>query len=58
MNVGTRVVGREELVSLVAERRSAGDTIVLANGCFDLFHVGHIRYLEVRKPPDIFLSSP
>jgi rfaE bifunctional protein nucleotidyltransferase chain/domain len=31
----------EELPSLVA-----GKTIVLANGCFDILHVGHVRYLE------------
>lgn len=40
-----RVVSREELVDLVAEYRAAGQTIALANGCFDVLHVGHIRYL-------------
>jgi rfaE bifunctional protein nucleotidyltransferase chain/domain len=29
--------------------RAAGRTIVLANGCFDLLHVGHVRYLEAAK---------
>ena len=29
----------------VAEARSAGRTIALANGCFDVLHVGHVRYL-------------
>lgn len=40
-----RVVEREELVRLVAADRAAGRTIALANGCFDLLHVGHVRYL-------------
>src|SRR5262245_11418316 len=31
---------------LAAELRAAGRRIVLANGCFDLLHVGHVRYLE------------
>ncbi len=35
-----------QLVSLVQEHRRAGKSVVLANGCFDLLHVGHIRYLE------------
>jgi rfaE bifunctional protein nucleotidyltransferase chain/domain len=35
-----------ELVTRVAADRSAGRTIALANGCFDILHVGHIRYLE------------
>lgn len=34
-----------KLVNRVAGMRSAGETIVLANGCFDLFHAGHLRYL-------------
>jgi len=41
-----RIVTREELEELVESDRAAGRTIALANGCFDLLHVGHIRYLE------------
>jgi D-glycero-beta-D-manno-heptose 1-phosphate adenylyltransferase len=33
----------------VAEWRRAGDCITLANGCFDLLHVGHVRYLHAAK---------
>lgn len=41
-----RVVSREELIAAVAEARREGRTVAFANGCFDLLHVGHIRYLE------------
>ena len=37
---------RGELLRRVAEDRAAGRSIAFANGCFDLLHVGHIRYLE------------
>jgi len=40
------VVTREQLVDLIAADRAAGRTIAFANGCFDLLHVGHIRYLQ------------
>ena len=40
------VVSREELVGIVQRERSVGRTIALANGCFDLLHVGHVRYLQ------------
>lgn len=43
------ILDRQALVDAVAAERSAGKTIVLANGCFDLLHVGHIRYLEGAK---------
>ena len=39
------VLSREELVRRVTEAREAGARIVFANGCFDVLHVGHIRYL-------------
>ena len=41
-----RVVPERELVEAVAEDRRAGRTIAFANGCFDVLHVGHIRYLS------------
>jgi D-glycero-beta-D-manno-heptose 1-phosphate adenylyltransferase len=41
-----KVVSREQLVAIVAADRRAGRTIAFANGCFDLLHVGHVRYLQ------------
>lgn len=38
-----------DLVPLLEARREAGDVIVFGNGCFDLLHVGHVRYLEAAK---------
>jgi D-glycero-beta-D-manno-heptose 1-phosphate adenylyltransferase len=40
------VVTMEELPGLRAQATAAGRTIALANGVFDLFHVGHLRYLQ------------
>ena len=39
------IVSESELVQEVARDRAAGRTVALANGCFDLLHVGHVRYL-------------
>jgi rfaE bifunctional protein nucleotidyltransferase chain/domain len=41
-----RVLSESELVAAVARDRAEGRTIALANGCFDLLHVGHVRYLQ------------
>lgn len=43
------ILTRDELLSEVAVRRKAGARIVLANGCFDVLHVGHVRYLQGAK---------
>jgi rfaE bifunctional protein nucleotidyltransferase chain/domain len=40
------IVTRDELLQRVGRDRAAGRTVALANGCFDLLHVGHVRYLE------------
>lgn len=37
------------LVPLLEERRARGETIVFGNGCFDILHVGHVRYLEAAR---------
>jgi rfaE bifunctional protein nucleotidyltransferase chain/domain len=43
------ILDRDEIVRATETARSKGSTIVLANGCFDLLHVGHIRYLAGAK---------
>jgi len=40
------VLSRDELVTRVRQAREAGQSVAFANGCFDLLHVGHVRYLE------------
>jgi D-glycero-beta-D-manno-heptose 1-phosphate adenylyltransferase len=40
------IVAETELLAAIARDRAAGKSIALANGCFDLLHVGHVRYLR------------
>ena len=40
------MLNESELVAAVARDRAEGRSIAFANGCFDLLHVGHIRYLQ------------
>ena len=49
------ILERTRLIARVAIERRDGAKIVLANGCFDLFHVGHIRYLECARNLGDFL---
>ncbi|GAB4318556.1 MAG: hypothetical protein Kow0059_12130 [Candidatus Sumerlaeia bacterium] len=44
--LGRKLRTRAELKDILARERAAGKTIVLANGCFDLLHGGHVSYLE------------
>lgn len=46
LNAGSRILDREAVVSKTKLARQAGRTIVFANGCFDVLHAGHIRYLQ------------
>src|ERR1700674_3875980 len=41
-----RVLSEPELIEEVSRERANGRTIAFANGCFDLLHVGHVRYLQ------------
>lgn len=50
------ILTREELAQRLASAREAGARIVLANGCFDVLHVGHVRYLAgARELGDILV---
>jgi rfaE bifunctional protein nucleotidyltransferase chain/domain len=40
------IVDREALLDWAREARGRGETIAFANGCFDVLHVGHVRYLQ------------
>src|SRR5918992_203236 len=42
----SRILDRNRLIARVAIARKKGARVVLANGCFDILHVGHVRYLE------------
>ena len=41
-----KVMGRKRLMDELARRRRAGETVVFTNGCFDLLHLGHVRYFQ------------
>ena len=41
-----KIVARKDLPRIADELRASSKKIVFANGCFDILHVGHIRYLE------------
>ena len=50
------VLSREDLITRVASARETGARIVLANGCFDVLHVGHVRYLAgARELGDVLI---
>ncbi len=49
MKKNTKILAREELKGYAEAWRKNGERITLANGCFDLLHVGHVRYLHAAK---------
>lgn len=52
----SKVIARDVLQTKLSELKSRGQRVVLANGCFDTLHVGHIRYLEgARREGDILV---
>jgi D-glycero-beta-D-manno-heptose 1-phosphate adenylyltransferase len=47
--MSTKVVSRDRLLSILSGERAKGRRIVFTNGCFDLMHIGHTRYLQAAK---------
>jgi len=45
----SKIVSRQEAARQVRAWRRAGERIVFANGCFDIFHAGHVRFLETAR---------
>ncbi len=53
-----KILTTEEAVNRVAELKRQGKTVVFTNGCFDLLHPGHTRYLtEARKLGDVLVVA-
>ena len=40
---------QEEIIKIVRDGQADGKTFVVTNGCFDILHVGHVRYLQKTK---------
>jgi len=49
MRYRDKILDRAKVVARVAEERRAGKRVVFTNGCFDLMHVGHVRYLAAAR---------
>lgn len=49
MSAADKVIALDALIALLAPLRAGGTTVALANGLFDLLHVGHLRYLEAAR---------
>jgi D-glycero-beta-D-manno-heptose 1-phosphate adenylyltransferase len=47
--VNDKILTREQLKRRVEKWRKSGEKVTLANGCFDVLHVGHVRYLHAAK---------
>ncbi len=44
-----KIIDRKNIVEFINELRKDGKTVVTTNGCFDILHVGHVRYLQKTK---------
>ena len=45
----SKIVSVEQLAEVAAQCKASGRVLVFTNGCFDLLHVGHVRYLQAAR---------
>ena len=58
LNASARILSRDAVIKETQSAKEAGKTIVLANGCFDVLHAGHIRYLQgARELGDVLVVA-
>jgi rfaE bifunctional protein nucleotidyltransferase chain/domain len=58
MDTRNKILALEPLALKLAEHKNRAERIVLANGCFDVLHVGHARYLEgARREGDVLVVA-
>lgn len=58
MNTRSKILTRSELAGRLEEHRKNRKRIVMANGCFDILHAGHVRYLEgARREGDLLVVA-
>ena len=51
-----KIVDRAKIKDIVTQRKNEGKRVVFTNGCFDIIHAGHVRYLtEAKKLGDILV---
>ncbi len=52
----SKIISQQDIQALRTEHKKNGQRVVLANGCFDVLHAGHVRYLEAaRKEGDVLV---
>jgi rfaE bifunctional protein nucleotidyltransferase chain/domain len=58
MDTRNKILSLEQLVLRLSEHKNRGERVVLANGCFDVLHVGHARYFEgARREGDVLVVA-
>jgi D-glycero-beta-D-manno-heptose 1-phosphate adenylyltransferase len=50
-----KILSRTEITTIVRRRQQTGERAVFTNGCFDLLHLGHVRYLQEARNLGDFL---
>lgn len=58
MDTRKKIAERDELGRRLSEHRAKGQSVVMTNGCFDILHAGHVRYLEgARAEGDVLVVA-